>query len=100
MTSWAGMSRVTVRRSIFCMRSTKGTSRMRPGPRGPRRHEAEDDSALVLLDDFDRRRQHHQDDEQDRYDDEQRPAHVLGSYLNLNSAKFQAAVTFTAFLRL
>src|SRR5215210_4410250 len=36
MTSWAGMSSVTVRRSIFCMRSMKGTSKMRPGPRGPR----------------------------------------------------------------
>src|SRR5215213_6518999 len=35
MTSWDGTSSVTVRRSIFCMRSMNGTSRMRPGPRGP-----------------------------------------------------------------
>ena len=54
ITSCAGMSIVTVRRSTFGIRSMKGISRIRPGPRGPDQPaEPEDDAPLVLLHDLD-----------------------------------------------
>ena len=64
------MSSVTVRRSIFCMRSMKGTSKRGRDHGTEQPAKAEYDAALVLFDNLDRRRQNHQDDEQDRHDDE------------------------------
>ena len=53
MHSWLGTSIVTVRRSIFTMRSTIGRMTKRPGPsRAHQPAEAEDDAALVLGDDL------------------------------------------------
>jgi hypothetical protein len=52
ITSWGGISKVTVRRSTRTIRSTSGTSSTTPGPLAPtRRPEAEDDGALVLAQD-------------------------------------------------
>ena len=71
MTSWGATSMATVRRLTFTILSTKGISRMTPGPLALVGNEApqpEDDGPLVLAQDLDRRRQDEEREDQDRHD--------------------------------
>ena len=66
ITSCAGTSIVTVRRSTLTIRSMNGISRIRPGPRDAGEPaKPEDDAPLVLLHDLDRTQQHDDEEEDD-----------------------------------